>query len=68
MKRVPTNFGPYDREYQARVSRTRRLLKAAMQAILTAVVVALAGTFLFPLKAHAGRSCEQAKPTVALRP
>ncbi|HEY2417063.1 MAG TPA: DUF2145 domain-containing protein [Steroidobacteraceae bacterium] len=36
-----------------------------MQLILTVVVVALAGTFLFPLNAHAGQSCEPAKPTAA---
>lgn len=65
MRRIPTNFGPYDREYQTRVSRARRILKAAVQLILTAAVVALAGTFLFPLNAHAGRSCEQVKPTAA---
>jgi hypothetical protein len=63
MRRVPTNFGPYEREYQARVSLTRRILKAVVQLILTAAVVVLAGTFLFPLNAHAGRSCEQVKPT-----
>ena len=62
MRRIPTNFGPYEREYQARVSLTRRILKAVVQLILTAAVVALAGTFLFPLNAHAGGSCEQANP------
>ncbi|MBO9651406.1 MAG: DUF2145 domain-containing protein [Variovorax sp.] len=65
MTRTPTNFGPYEREYQARFSRTRRLLKGAVQAILTAAAVVLAGVFLFPLNAHAGRSCEQGRPTAA---
>lgn len=53
MSRKPTNFGPYEREYQARVSRLRRLLKGAVQAILAAAAVTLAGVFLFPLNAHA---------------
>ncbi len=48
MKRTPTNFGPYEREYVARVSWPRRLLKAAVQLALTATAVALAGVFLFP--------------------
>lgn len=65
MTRIPTNFGPYEREYQARVSRTRRLLKGAAQAVLAAAAVVLAGVFLFPLNAHAGRSCEEGKPTAA---
>lgn len=65
MRRVPTNFGLYEREYEARVSLARRILKAVVQLILAAAVVALAGTFLFPLNAHAGRSCEQVKPTAA---
>ena len=66
MKRIPTNFGPYEREYQARVSRTRRLVRAALHLALTAAAVALAGIFLFPLSAHAARSCEQTK-LVALK-
>lgn len=53
MSRKPTNFGPYEREYQARVSRSRRLLKGVVQAILAAAAVILAGVFLFPLNAHA---------------
>jgi hypothetical protein len=65
MKRTPTNFGPYEREYEARVSPARRLLRAAVQLVLAAAAVALAGVFLFPLNAHAGRSCEQSKPDVA---
>lgn len=65
MKRTPTNFGSYEREYEARVSWSRRLLKAAVQLALTAAAVALAGVFLFPLNAHAGRSCEKSKPDAA---
>ena len=33
-----------------------------MQLVLAAAAVALAGVFLFPMNAHAGRSCEKAKP------
>jgi len=66
MKRSSTNFGPYEREYLARVSRSRRLLKTAMQMILAAAAVALASAFLFPLDAHAGRSCEKSKPDAAV--
>jgi hypothetical protein len=65
MNRVRTNFGPYEAEHRARVSRPRRLLRGAVQVILTAAVVVLAGVFLFPMSAHAGRSCEQAKPAAA---
>lgn len=66
MTRIPTNFGPYEREYQARFSRVRRMLESAVQLILTALAVIVAGVFLFPLSAHAGRSCEQAKPSPAV--
>ncbi|MBO9514609.1 MAG: DUF2145 domain-containing protein [Variovorax sp.] len=41
----------------------RRLLKSALQLILAAAAVVLAGLFLFPLNAHAGRSCEPAQAT-----
>jgi len=65
MSRIPTNFGPYEREYRTRVSRSRRLLGAAVQGVLTALAVVLAGLFLFPLHAHAGRSCEPHRPDAA---
>ncbi|SCK34648.1 hypothetical protein VAR608DRAFT_3100 [Variovorax sp. HW608] len=64
MKRT-TNFGPYEREYRARVSRSRRLLRNAMQMILAAAAVILAGVFLFPLNAHAGRPCASPGPESA---
>ncbi|HEY2256550.1 MAG TPA: hypothetical protein VGI11_13010 [Variovorax sp.] len=47
--RTPTNFGPYEHEYKARVSRSRRLLRIALQLALVAVAVILAGVFLFPM-------------------
>ena len=65
MTRTPTNFGPYEVEYKRRVSRSRRWLRAAVQVFATAAAVVLAGLFLFPLNAHAGRSCEQHRPDVA---
>lgn len=65
MSRTPTNFGLYEEE-KSHGSRSRRLLKGILQAALTVLAVVLAGLFLFPLSAaHAGRSCEQARPGVA---
>jgi hypothetical protein len=65
MKRTPTNFGAYDDEHPAPAPRRRRLLRGIVQALLTALAVTLAGLFLFPMHAHAGRSCEQARPVPA---
>lgn len=65
MRRAPTNFGPYEIEYRAQVSRPRRMLRAILQVFAAAAAVVLAGLFLFPLNAHAGRSCEQQKPGAA---
>jgi len=52
MNRTPTNFGPYENEYKAKVSGPRRLLKAALQVLLMTIAVVLAGLFLFPMGAH----------------
>jgi hypothetical protein len=65
MRRAPTNFGPYEIEYRARVSRPRRMLRAMLQVFAAAAAIVLAGLFLFPLSAHAGRSCEERRPDVA---
>lgn len=66
MSKATTNFGPYDREYQARVPRERRLLKGILQVLLMLAAVILAGLFLFPLNAHSGRSGEHATQTAGL--
>jgi hypothetical protein len=65
MRRSSTNFGTYEIEYRARVSRPRRMLRAVLQLLGAAMAVVLAGVFLFPLNAHAGRSCEQQRPDAA---
>ena len=62
MTRIQTNYGPYETEFRANSSLWRRAVRPALKVIFTAVVVVLAGTFVFPMKAHAGRSCEQGKP------
>ncbi|MBT2321627.1 DUF2145 domain-containing protein [Variovorax paradoxus] len=62
---MSTNFGSYEIEYRRRVSRPRRLLRSVLQLFAAAAAVVLAGLFLFPLNAHAGRSCEQQKPHAA---
>ena len=59
MRRIPTNFGDYDAEYRRRVPRMRRWLRAVLQMLAAALAVVLAGLFLFPINAHAGRSCEE---------
>jgi hypothetical protein len=65
VKRIPTNFGPYETEDRARTPRPWRLVKTALQVAATAAAVVLASLFLFPLSAHAGRSCEQVRPSTA---
>jgi hypothetical protein len=65
VKRGPTNFGSYEMEYRSQVSQARRGLRAVMHLIAAAVAVVLAGLFLFPLKAHAGRSCEDHRLSAA---
>ncbi|VTU13325.1 hypothetical protein SRS16CHR_00533 [Variovorax sp. SRS16] len=65
MKRIPTNFGPYEAEDEACVPRSLRLLKTTLQLAATVAAVILASIFLFPLNAHAGRSCEQVRPSAA---
>lgn len=64
MKRSTTNFGDYELEYR-RVPCARRWLRAMLQVFAAAAAVVLAGLFLFPLSAHAGRSCEEHKPDAA---
>jgi len=65
VKRIPTNFGPYEAEDQARATRAWRLVRIALQIAATVAGVVLASLFLFPLNAHAGRSCEQVRPSAA---
>ena len=65
MRRLPTNFGDYEAEYRRRVPRMRRWLRAVLQMVAAALAVVLAGLFLFPINAHAGRSCEERKPDPA---
>ena len=59
MKRIPTNFGNYETEYRSRVPHVRRWLRSVLHVLAAALAVTLAGLFLFPLNAHAGRSCEE---------
>lgn len=67
MKDEPrTNFGPYDEEAQASEPRLQRFVRGLLQAAVLVVLVVLAGLFLFPVHAHAGRSCESVKPTPAV--
>jgi len=44
----------------------RRLVGAVLRAAILAAVVVLCGLVLFPIHAHAGRSCEVRQPTPAL--
>ena len=60
-----TNFGPYEDEALASVPRLRRWLRTVVQALVLVALVVLASIFLFPLPAHAGRSCEARPPTLA---
>ena len=62
--RGPTNFGEYD-DFGRDAAGSRWLwrLRVALRAALLAAAVVLAGLFLFPTDSHAGRSCEQARPT-----
>ncbi len=39
------------------------LLRGLLRVLLLAAIVMLAGFFVFPIHAHAGRSCEAARPT-----
>lgn len=61
-----TNFGPYDEEAQANEPRLRRFVRMLLHVAVLIVLVVLAGLFLFPVHAHAGRSCESVKPTPAV--
>lgn len=63
---VPTNFGAYDDEEALRLPRWQRAFRGLAQTALMVAAVVLAGLFLFPIAAHAGRSCEVVKPTPAL--
>jgi hypothetical protein len=62
MNRARSNFGSYEDECAAR---PRRWIAALIDAALAAGAVVLAGLFLFPTKAHAGRSCEAVPPNAA---
>lgn len=42
----------------------RRWVRMLWQILLLVILVVLAGIFLFPAQAHAGRSCEERQPTV----
>ncbi|VWX60170.1 conserved hypothetical protein [Burkholderiales bacterium 8X] len=61
MTRTPTNFGPYQDEYQQGMPLWRRVLILFVKTVLTVAGVVAAGTFVFPVEAHAGRSCEPVK-------
>lgn len=63
--RTPTHFGRYD-DFGREVAAPRWpwRVRAALRIALLAATVVLAGLFLFPTESHAGRSCEQARPTV----
>ena len=63
---VSTNFGSYDVEEALRMPRWKRAFREVAKIALVATAVVLAGLFLFPIQAHAGRSCEAVKPTPAL--
>lgn len=62
MRRTPTNFGVYELEDRLRHSRLQRLLRMAAQLLVAVAAVVLAGLFLFPARAHAGRACTEAMP------
>lgn len=53
----------FNLDEEVRVPRWRRNLQMALRILALALVVCLAGAFLFPMQAHAGRSCEQVPPT-----
>jgi len=59
-----TNFGPYEDE-AAQAPRSHRWLRRILHAVLLVALVVFAGLFLFPVAAHAGRSCEARQPTAA---
>jgi len=61
-----TNFGPYDKEDALQLPLWQRVFRAVARAALVVAAVVLAGVFLFPIDAHAGRSCEALKPTPAV--
>lgn len=61
-----TNFGTYDDPRDAGVPRGRRWLLAALRVASLIAIVVLLGLFVFPVNAHAGRSCETARPSSAL--
>ena len=62
--RGPTNFGHYDDiGRRTETPRWQWRVRVALRVALLAAAVVLAGLFLFPSEAHAGRSCEQARPT-----
>ncbi len=63
---VSTHFGSCDEEDALRMPRWKRALRELAQIALVATAVVLAGVFLFPIQAHAGRSCEVVKPTPTL--
>ena len=61
-----TRFGPAFPEADGRLPRWQHLLRGMARTAAMVAVVVLAGLFLFPIDARAGRSCEAARPTPAV--
>ena len=61
-----TNHGRYEEERLAGLPRWRRAMRLVARGVLIAAVVIFAGLFIFPVSAHAGRSCEPTRATPAL--
>ena len=63
MKRITTHFGSYEIEDRSLSSRARHWIWSVLKLLAAALAVVLAGLFLFPLTVHAGRSCEEHRPS-----
>lgn len=61
-----TNFGAHDSARDVGAWRKQRLLRTSLRAATLGAAVVLLGLFVFPADAHAGRSCEAAKPAPAV--
>ena len=68
MSRQSTNFGPYEREYRARVPRSRQWLALTLQAGLMAAAVITAGVFVFPMERQAQAAVVQNQPAGSTPP